>query len=214
MYQALKATEKTKLFEKNSHKIIFTGPVGAGKTTAIKTLSDTPVISTEQYATDDVKDKKEKTTVAMDYGMVRLDGGENIHLYGTPGQRRFDFMWEILVQNAIGVVILVDNANEDPTKDLDFFLSHFSKLIKDKGVAVAVGLTRTDLRVQHKLDDYHKILKKYQFSSPVFEVDARKGKEVSMLVQALLFSIDQSVEEQSVEEQAMYEKTASSLHNG
>ncbi len=195
------------MFEKKSHKIIFTGPVGAGKTTAIKTLSDTPVISTEQYATDGVKDKKEKTTVAMDYGMVRLDEGNSIHLYGTPGQSRFDFMWEILVENAIGVVILVDNANDAPLKDLDFFLTSFSKLIRGK--AVVVGLTRTDLRVQHKLNDYHQVLKSHQFNSPVFEVDARKGREVSMLVQALLFSVDQSMEEQSDIDTA-----ESSAHNG
>jgi uncharacterized protein len=54
------------MFDKTATKIIFTGPVGAGKTTAIGAISDTPVISTEQMATDDVQQRKEKTTVAMD----------------------------------------------------------------------------------------------------------------------------------------------------
>jgi len=181
------------MFDKNVSKIVFTGPVGAGKSTAINAISDTPVISTEQLATDEVKDRKQTTTVAMDYGILKLEHGESIHLYGTPGQQRFNFMWEILVENALGVIILVDSANTDPLGDLDFFLNNFSQYIKDK--AIAVGLTRTDLPNQHTLNEYHQLLKKYNLNPPIFEVDARKKREVSMLVQALLFSSDQSLEE-------------------
>lgn len=188
------------MFDKSVSKIIFTGPVGAGKTTAIKSLSDTPVISTEQRATDQVKNRKETTTVAMDYGMIKLDHGESIHLYGTPGQERFNFMWEILVENALGVVILVDSANQDPLGDLSFFLKTFSQFIKSK--AIVVGITRTDLPGVHKLADYHRILKEYGFNPPLFEVDGRKQREVCMLVQALLFSVDQSIAEEPLSDNA------------
>lgn len=188
------------MFDKNVAKIIFTGPVGAGKTTAINALSDTPVISTEQVATDDVKNRKEKTTVAMDYGMIKLENGESIHLYGTPGQERFNFMWEILADNALGVIILVDNANEDPLRDLEFFLKSFKQFIENK--AIVVGITRTDLAGSNKLDDYHKLLQKHGFNPPVFEVDGRKDKEICMLVQALLFSVDQSMVEEPISDVA------------
>ncbi len=181
------------MFDQSASKIIFTGPVGSGKSTAINAISDIPVISTEQKATDGLKEKKETTTVAMDYGMIRLDGGENIHLYGTPGQTRFNFMWEILVENALGVIILVDSANKDPLGDLDFFLNSFDQFIKNK--AIVVGVTHTDLPGKHNLNDYHRVLKEHHFNPPLFEVDARKEKEISMLVQALLFSVDQSLEE-------------------
>ncbi|MDH5370305.1 MAG: GTP-binding protein, partial [Gammaproteobacteria bacterium] len=70
------------MFDKSAHKIIFSGPVGSGKSTAINAISDVPVISTEQAATDDVKNRKETTTVALDYGMIKLGEGENIHIYG------------------------------------------------------------------------------------------------------------------------------------
>ena len=86
----------------NDHKIIFTGPVGAGKTTAISALSDTEIVCTNEAATDMTQDRKKETTVAMDYGIMKLAGGERIHLYGTPGQERFNFMWEILVEGGIG----------------------------------------------------------------------------------------------------------------
>ena len=75
-------------------KIIFAGPVGAGKTTAIDTISDIPVVSTEQAASDEVALRKSNTTVAMDYGVLNLDDGLRVHLYGAPGQDCFDFMWK------------------------------------------------------------------------------------------------------------------------
>ena len=90
------------------YKIIFSGPVNAGKTTAIKVLSDIDVVSTEARASDHVKVKKENTTVAMDYGRINLDSETAVHLYGTPGQARFNFMWEILAQGALGLVLLID----------------------------------------------------------------------------------------------------------
>ena len=78
------------------YKLVFAGPVGAGKTTAVQSLSDIEVVSTESVATDETRRLKRTTTVAMDYGVMRLDNGDQVHLYGTPGQKRFDFMWDIL----------------------------------------------------------------------------------------------------------------------
>lgn len=181
------------MFDQNAHKIIFTGPVGSGKSTAINAISDTPVISTEEIATDDVKNRKEKTTVALDYGMIKLGQGENIHLYGTPGQERFSFMWDILVNNAIGIIILVDNANKDPLDDLKFFLTTFNDFISNS--AIAIGVTRTDLGGGPVLKDYRQILKEHDINPPLFEVDGRKKSDISMLIQALLFSLDQSFSE-------------------
>ena len=77
------------------NKIIFTGPVGVGKTTAIAALSDDPPVQTDASASDMTQDRKGHTTVAMDYGVIRLDEHTKVHLYGTPGQERFDFMWII-----------------------------------------------------------------------------------------------------------------------
>lgn len=181
------------MFDKNAHKIIFTGPVGSGKSTAINAISDMPVISTEELATDDVKNRKETTTVALDYGMIKLGQGENIHLYGTPGQERFNFMWDILVNNAIGIIILVDNANKDPLGDLNFFLNTFNEFISNS--AIAIGITRTDLGGGPSLKDYRRILKDFNINPPLFEVDGRKKSDVSMLIQALLFTLDQSFNE-------------------
>ncbi|MCK5814246.1 MAG: ATP/GTP-binding protein, partial [Cocleimonas sp.] len=86
-----------------NRKIIFTGPVGSGKTTAIVSISDIAPVTTDQSASDMTQKRKRNTTVAMDYGVINVSENERVHLYGTPGQERFDFMWNILTKGGIGL---------------------------------------------------------------------------------------------------------------
>ncbi len=179
----------------SQYKIIFTGPVGAGKTTAINSISDSPPIKTDAAASDMTKSRKAATTVAMDYGIMNLAGGEKIHLYGTPGQERFDFMWEILVNGGIGLILLLDNTRADPFQDMKFFLEAFDKFIAETGVAI--GVTQMDISTTPTIDDYHVQLKGLGIKPPVFAVDARVKNDVSVLVQSLLFSLDPGLEEEA-----------------
>ena len=169
-------------------KIIFTGPVGAGKTTAIASISDVEPCSTDRVATDMTAKRKPNTTVAMDYGYMKLANGETIHLYGTPGQERFNFMWDILVDGGIGLVLLVDNSREDPFKDLSFFLDAFREFIEE--TAFVVGVTQSDIRSRPTIDEYHQYFEDRPMNPAIFSVDARKHEDVSLLVQALLFTLD------------------------
>lgn len=182
----------------SAHKIIFSGPVGAGKSTALASISDIEPFTTEEYATDETRERKETTTVAMDYGLLKLENGERIHLYGTPGQERFNFMWEILTEGAIGLIILVDNMRPDPLADLQFYLDAFKDFIGEN--AVAVGVTRTDLEIERNdaslrigVNDYQRLLSEMKITAPVFEVDAREQKDIVQLLQALLFTLDPGV---------------------
>jgi uncharacterized protein len=177
----------------SQYKIIFTGPVGAGKTTAIQTLSDIPPVKTDAVASDMTKARKAGTTVAMDYGVMNLDDGEKIHLYGTPGQERFDFMWDILVTGGIGLIILLDNTRADPFKDMRFFIQAFKKFISETNVAI--GVTQMDIRNTPTIADYHAQLRSVDMKPPVFSVDARVKGDVSLLVQSLLYSLDPGLAE-------------------
>lgn len=170
------------------HKVLFTGPVGAGKTTAIRTLSDSLPVMTDERATDDTKGRKANTTVAMDYGVLHLDHNELVHLYGTPGQDRFDFMWEILREGALGLLLLVDNARPDPLSDLHHFLDAYEPFIAT--TAVAVGVTRTDLQAEPRRQAYVDAVTARGLRCPVFTIDAREYDEVSLLLQSLLFCLD------------------------
>jgi len=179
--------------QQTANKIIFTGPVGAGKTTAISSISDVEPFCTEQYATDETKARKDLTTVAMDYGVLKLGSGEHIHLYGTPGQSRFDFMWDILTEGGIGVIILIDNCRENPLEDFAFFVNAFHSFIRD--TAAVVGITRSDLAYKPGIDDYWRVASELDLTIPIFEVDARDRRDVTYLVQALLYSLDSGLSE-------------------
>jgi len=178
----------------SQYKIIFTGPVGAGKTTAIESISDIPTINTDAAASDMTKSRKQATTVAMDYGIMKLDDGEKIHLYGTPGQERFDFMWDILTTGGIGLILLLDNTRKDPFQDMRFFLDSFESFIED--TAVAIGVTQMDLSSKPMIEEYHIKLAELGLKPAIFAVDARVKNDVSLLVQALMFSLDPGLEDE------------------
>ena len=126
----------------NIYKLVFAGPVGAGKTTAIQSLSDIEVVRTEANASDEVRLLKQTTTVAMDYGRMNLPNGDQVRLFGTPGQKRFDFMWDILTENALGLVLMLNASAEDPVDDLRTYVTAFRSFIDS--TALVVGLTHVE----------------------------------------------------------------------
>ncbi len=169
------------------NKIIVTGPVGAGKTTTIQTISDVAVVQTEARASDETKKKKANTTVAMDFGVINLDDGNKIHIYGTPGQERFNFMWDILTKGSIGLIILVDAQCENVVDDLKFFLNQFEPMIER--TAVAIGVNKTDENTI-SLAELRKHMTPEQLKYPLFEIDARNKTDVSVLIESLLYTLN------------------------
>jgi signal recognition particle receptor subunit beta len=165
-------------------KIIFTGPVGAGKTTAIGSISETPPVGTDVACTDEVLAIKQTTTVAMDYSYITLEDGTRVHLYGTPGQDRFDFMWQILAKGGIGLVLLINKDHPEPLQQLEFYLNAFADFIEETGVVI--GLTKSDVNDHHDIVKFQNYLYERQQVYPVFDVDARNSDDVKILVHALL----------------------------
>lgn len=96
-----------------SVKIVVTGPFGAGKTTLIRTISEITVLSTERAISDHTQHLKDDTTVAMDFGRISIDQTLALYLFGTPGQARFDFMWEILAEGMLGFILMVDRSRPE-----------------------------------------------------------------------------------------------------
>lgn len=172
---------------KNMYKIILAGPVGVGKTQAITSLSDKAVITTEEVASDDVKKMKHTTTVAMDYGIMKLDTGEQVRLYGTPGQKRFDFMWEILSENALGLVLLINAEAPDPVQDLHDYIDSFRPLIDSS--AMVVGITHAENMPWDLHERLSDALVKLGLTANVMTVDARDKTQMAQLIATLIYSI-------------------------
>ncbi|WP_432719268.1 ATP/GTP-binding protein [Jeongeupia wiesaeckerbachi] len=169
------------------YKILFTGTMGAGKTTAIAAISDVKSISVDVPNNDKSVDKA-NTTVGLDYGELRLGDSEHLRLYGTPGQARFEFMWRILAKGALGLVILVDNSRPDPLKDLSIYLQNFAELIASSACVVGVG--RLPAHASPTLDDYSVALDRAGASCPVVAVDVRDAEQVRMLLGLLLLQLE------------------------
>jgi uncharacterized protein len=156
-----------------STKIVVAGGFGVGKTTLVGSVSEIVPLRTEALVTNEsegVDDlgavpTKATTTVAMDFGRLTLAEDLVLYLFGTPGQRRFWFMWDDLCLGAIGAIVLVDTARlDDSFSPLDYFES--------KGLPFIVAVNQFDGAERYSLEDVATALA-LPAHVPIISVDAR-----------------------------------------
>ena len=177
-------------------KVVVTGPFAAGKTTLIRTISEITVLSTERGITDSTRKRKNETTVAMDFGRITIDRDLVLYLFGTPGQDRFDFMWEILGEGMLGYLLLVDADRED---SLAGGGRHPRRLPHDGAGAVRrraqPGRGR---RPRTGRGTRPRRARASPPTSPILACDATDKESVKNVLLALLYAVLDEVEAQSV----------------
>jgi hypothetical protein len=144
--------------------MVVTGPFNSGKTAFIRSISEIEVVSTERKISLEAEKVKETTTVAMDFGRITVDDDLVLFLFGTPGQKRFDFMWEILSEGMLGFVVIVDSSRPETFREARFILDTFRAYAPTPYVVAAnkqdapEAWSVDDLRIALKLDPKIKCL--------------------------------------------------------
>jgi hypothetical protein len=145
-------------------KMVITGPFNSGKTEFIQTVSEIDVVSTERRISSEAERIKDTTTVAMDFGRITVDDDLVLYLFGTPGQKRFDFMWEILSEGMLGFIVMVDSTRPETFREARSILETFRAYAPTPYVVVANkqdledSWDINDMRIALRLDSKIKLL--------------------------------------------------------
>jgi small GTP-binding protein len=171
-------------------KMVVTGPFNAGKTQFIRSISEIDVVSTERRISSESERIKDETTVAMDFGRITVDQDLILYLFGTPGQKRFDFMWEILSEGMLGFVVMIDSARPETFREARRILEVFRGYAPTPYVVAANkqdssdAWTPADLRIALRVPDDVKVL-------PCVAMDKESVKNVLLeLLYAILEEMD------------------------
>jgi len=172
-------------------KMVVTGAVNSGKTQFIRTISEIEVVSTERRTTDDTRLLKGETTVAMDFGRITIARDLVLHLFGTPGQKRFDFMWEILAEGTLGLVILVDSTRPETFRETLRIIDFFTTFRESPYVVVA---NKQDMENAWSPEELRLALRLSNDIKVLSCVATNRGKVKDVLLE-LLYLVLQSADE-------------------
>lgn len=175
---------ETTMSDEGAAKLVLTGPVGAGKTTVIRSITNHEPISTEMPMSEGATGDKTTTTVALDFSSVVLDDGTPLLVYGVPGQERFAFMRPIILRDAFGVAVILNGSDGDVADQCEYWLKEV--LAADDAMPVVIGITHTDQLPSFSIAPIRDAMRRCGAMVPTFTLDARDRAQAMHLMRALL----------------------------
>ncbi len=173
--------------DSSSLKLVLAGPVGAGKSTAIRALADDEPVSTEMPMSEGAIGDKTTTTVALDFATVQLDDGQPLLVYGLPGQAYFAHMRAIVLDGAVGALLLLNGRDPDVAGACREWLRSLRELEPD--LAIVIGITHTEHLESFDTRAVQAVARSMGPPIPIFTFDARDRDQTAHLVRALLLAM-------------------------
>jgi signal recognition particle receptor subunit beta len=156
-------------------RIAFMGPMGVGKTTAIRALCGDDMVASDVPNLDRQSHMKEFTTVGAEFGEIDLGEGERVQVCGCPGQERFSFLRQWVVSVSVGVFVMVDVNTQDAVRLASSLLAEAEEA---EHPPVAVVLSTRPASVATLQGFAEGLQSAGQGVVPVLQVDVRKRADV------------------------------------
>jgi uncharacterized protein len=165
--------------------LVITGTVSAGKSTFIRSASEMKVVGSDGNTTGKEAFSIQETSASIDFETLQFDEEMALHIYGTPSQVRFDFMWEISIERAHAYVLLI--AAHRPSE------FHYARRILNfmnqrAQIPMIIGITHNDCEGAWRPEDialalgYHTSAKQ----PPIVAVNTQDRESVAMALITLM----------------------------
>lgn len=170
-------------------RLVFAGPFGVGKSTAIQNISDIKVVNTDvtssEATAEFIQAGKTTTTVGFDYGEIHLDDATRVAVYGLPGQERFEQVWQNILSSNAGVVLWLFGDADNLLEECDTWLQMLHQL--DATRFLTVVITRIPVTTPaSELQPIRERVARYNRYAPVMVADPRNKNQV---IQSVLMAI-------------------------
>jgi len=186
-------SKKLNLNEPPPKKIVFLGSPASGKSTAIQSASSNKALSSDVSATDSVAQLKLNTTVGIDYAEISInqanESNKKLKLFGTPGQVKFNFVWDVIGKDADAFLILLDLSRPQPLSYLDFYIK-FLKSEIGSSASVYCAFTHLDKYQDNITSLTSYIHNNYKRLSGVYNIDARSKKDTLNMLTTISQHLD------------------------
>ncbi len=164
-------------------RVVLFGPMGIGKTTAIRSLCGSDAVDCDVANLDIERHDKATTTVGADFGIVRMDGDEELHVYGSPGQERFGFLRQWLLSFAVGAMVLVDPEDPQALSDALSIVAEVERFAPGAAVVVLAVRPATAMALQ---DFSRQLAERSGQAIPVLAVDVRVREQMLAALELLV----------------------------